>query len=148
MSDFSLTSQAILCFLDKPKYASLTSHQFTAEEYQVLHDILMVLDKPFSTQELLSAEKTPTLSVALPAFEMLVNAWTNLQAVLPELLHYIGVGIHKIHEYVQKGRQSCIYALAMSLSSTIFVTKVYMTSLSSLKSVLQNGLDQWALVSI
>jgi len=58
MSDSSLISQAILCFLDKPKYASLTSHQFTAEEYQVLHDsdILMVLDKPSSTQELLSAE--------------------------------------------------------------------------------------------
>jgi hypothetical protein len=108
-----------LCFLDKPKYASLASLQFTAEEYQVLHDILTVLDIPFSAQELLSAEKTPTLSVALPAFEMLVNSWTNLQAVLPELSHYIGVGVHKIREYVQKGRQSRIYALAMSLSCTL-----------------------------
>jgi hypothetical protein len=113
-----------LCFLDKPKYASLTPLQFTTEEYQVLHDILMVLDKPFSAQELLSAEKTPTLSVALPAFEMLVNAWTNLQVVIPELSHYIGVGIHKIREYVQKGRQSRIYALAMSLSSVLFVMKL------------------------
>jgi hypothetical protein len=123
--DISFISQAILCFLDKPKYASLTSHQFTADEYQVLHDILMVLDKSLCMQELLSAEKTPTLSVALPTFEMLVNAWTNLQA-----------------EYVQKGQQSFIYSLAMSLSSTIVVMKVYLTPLSSLKSMLQNGLDQ------
>ena len=85
----------------------------------------MVLDKPLSTQELLSAEKTPTLSVALPAFEMLVNAWTNLQAVLPELSHYIGVGVYKIREYVQKGRKSRIYALAMSLSFTMIHDHCY-----------------------
>jgi len=131
-----------LCFLDKPKYAGLASLQFTADEYQVLHDILTVLDIPFSAQELLSAEKTPTLSVALPAFEMLVNAWTILQAALPELSHYIGVGIHKIREYVQKGRESRIYALAMSSLCVLFVPRVKLTFHHSYKSILQNELDQ------
>jgi hypothetical protein len=67
-------------------------------------------------QELLSAEKTPTLSLALPIFELLIIKWLELQTELPELGHYIGVGIAKIQEYVIKGRKSRIYALAMSTS--------------------------------
>jgi hypothetical protein len=87
---------------------------FTVDEYQALHDIHAVLECPHTVQELLSAEKTPTLSMALPAFEMLVQSWLNLQKEIPGLAHYIGVGISKIQEYVQRGRQSRIYALAMS----------------------------------
>jgi hypothetical protein len=109
-----------MIFLSRPKYASLISHLFAAEEFQVLHDIHALLEKPHSAQELLSAEKTPTLSVALPAFEMLVVSWSNLQKTIPELAHYIGVGIAKIQEYVRKGRQSRIYALAMSKSTSSF----------------------------
>ena len=140
ITDLLNVAQAILCFLDKPKYSSLASLQFTAEEYQVLHDVLTLLDIPFSAQELLSAEKTPTLSVALPAFEMLVNAWTSLQAALPELSHYIGVGIHKIQEYVQKGRKSHIYALAMSSSCILFVPGIKLAFYYSYKPILQNEL--------
>jgi hypothetical protein len=65
--------------------------------------------------------------MALPAFEMLVYSWSNLQTEIPELAHYIGVGISKIQEYVEKGRQSRIYALAMSplWSYSLITTKNY-----------------------
>ncbi|PPR08201.1 hypothetical protein CVT24_001388 [Panaeolus cyanescens] len=74
------------------------------------------------TQELLSFEKTPTLSVALPAFEILVDSWLTLQQTIPELAHYIGVGIAKIQEYVTKGRKSRIYALAMIINPSSKLT--------------------------
>lgn len=54
------------------------------------------------------------LPMALPAYELLLNAWRKLQPVIPELSHYIWVGIEKIEEYVAKGRKSHVYALAMS----------------------------------
>jgi len=79
-----------------------------------LYDISSILERPHATQELLSAEKTPTLPMALPAYELLLESWRNLQPVIPELSYYIGVGIEKIEEYVTKGRKSRVYALAMS----------------------------------
>ncbi|KAF8151387.1 hypothetical protein B0H34DRAFT_784669 [Crassisporium funariophilum] len=107
---------AVQVLLHKPKYASLISHLFTKTEWQVLNDIHHVLEEPHGTQELLSAEKTPTLSIALPAFELLVDSWLNLQKTIPELSHFIGVGIAKIQEYVIKCRQSRIFALAMIIN--------------------------------
>ncbi|KAF9523888.1 hypothetical protein CPB83DRAFT_750385, partial [Crepidotus variabilis] len=78
--------------------------------------LLTVLEKAHSAQELLSAEKTPTLSAALPAFELLLVAWTNLQKEIPEISHYIVVSVMKIREYVEKSRSSRIYALAIMIN--------------------------------
>ena len=79
-----------------------------------MYDISAILEPPHATQELLSAEETPTLAMALPAYELLLDAWRKLQPVIPELSYYIGVGIEKIEEYVAKARKSRVYALAMS----------------------------------
>jgi len=87
---------------------------FTEVEYQALNDIHDILESPNITQELLSAEKTPTLAIALPAFEILMDSWLQKQTAIPELAHCIDVGIAKIQEYVKKGRRSRVYALAMS----------------------------------
>jgi hypothetical protein len=87
---------------------------FKPKEYEVLHHIHQILEIPHRCQELLAAEKTPTLALALPTYETLVVLWTHLAAVIPELSHYIRLGIAKIMEYVSKGRRSRIYALAMS----------------------------------
>lgn len=107
-------SQAVQCFLNHPQQTAIAHLLFKPLEYQVLHDIQSILAVPHAAQELLSAEKTPTLSAALPAFEMLLDSWINLQKELPMLAHYIGAGIFKIQEYVNKGRKSRAYALAMS----------------------------------
>jgi hypothetical protein len=72
----------------------------------------------------LAAEKTPTLSLALPAYEALVLMWKELAKEIPELSHYIGLGIAKIMEYVSKGRRSRIYALAMS-TTNFFTTLLF-----------------------
>jgi hypothetical protein len=90
------------------------SHLFKPTEYEVLHHIHQILELPHKCQELLATEKTPTLTLAVPIYEALVVMWKELAKAIPELSHYIGLGIAKIMEYVLKGRQSRIYALAMS----------------------------------
>ncbi|KAJ6462092.1 hypothetical protein C8R45DRAFT_841836, partial [Mycena sanguinolenta] len=110
---------AVQCFLTHPQQATISNLFFEPLEYQVLHDFQLILRAPYVCQELLSAEKTPTLSAALPAFELLLESWINLQLELPMLAHYIGVGIVKIQEYVNKGRKSRVYALAMILNPTM-----------------------------
>jgi hypothetical protein len=54
------------------------------------------------------------LSLALPIYEKLVVHWRALSETIPELAHYIRLGIGKIMEYVAMGRRSRVYALAMS----------------------------------
>ena len=79
----------------------------------------IIYSKYHICQELLAAEKTPTPSLALPAYEGLVLIWKELAKLFPELSHYIRLGIAKIMEYVSKGRRSCIYALAMSMAKLV-----------------------------
>ncbi|KAJ6473957.1 hypothetical protein C8R47DRAFT_1053485 [Mycena vitilis] len=110
---------AVQCFLNHPQQSAIANLLFKPLEYQVLHDIQSILAIPHAAQELLSAEKTPTLSAALPAFELLLDSWINLQQELPMLGHYIGVGITKIQEYVNKGRKTRAYALAMIINPTM-----------------------------
>ena len=106
--------QPVVHFLSQPAMSEHISHLFKATEYEVLHHIHQILEVPLRCQELLAAEKTPTLALALPTYEALVAMWNELAKAMPELSHYIGVGIAKIMEYVSRGRQSRIYALAMS----------------------------------
>jgi hypothetical protein len=94
--------------------AEHTHHLFTSKQYKVLGHIHQILEIPHRCQELLTAEKTPTLSMALPTYEKLVELWKSLALAIPEMSHYIGLAVVKIMEYVSKGRRSKIYALAMS----------------------------------
>lgn len=70
---------------------------------------------PHAAQELLSAEKTPTLSFALPIYEELVVKLQDLREHMPDrtLKHAIDEGIRKINEYIIKSRKSDVYALAI-----------------------------------
>ncbi|KAH8990627.1 hypothetical protein EDB86DRAFT_3065252 [Lactarius hatsudake] len=65
-------------------------------EYKVLHHIHQMLKIPHKCQELLAAEKTPTLLLTLLAYETLVLLWKQLAEEILELSHYIGLGIAKI----------------------------------------------------
>jgi hypothetical protein len=94
--------------------ADHTHRLFMSKQYEVLGHIHQILEIPHWAQELLAAEKTPTLAMALPIYEKLVELWKSLALAIPEMSHYIGLGVAKIMEYVSKGRRSKIYALAMS----------------------------------
>lgn len=101
--------------MSQPALSEHTHRLFKPKEWEVLHHIHQILEIPHHCQELLAAEKTPTLSMVLPTYETLVLLWQELAKAIPELSHYIGLGVAKIMEYVSKGHQSRIYALAMSM---------------------------------
>ena len=84
----------------------------------MLRHIRQILEIPHKCQELLSAEKTPTVSLALPAYEALVLQWKELAKEIPEIFALYQLRVAKIMEYVSKGRRSRMYAFAMSMTNS------------------------------
>lgn len=96
----------------------------TDAQVSVLEDIEQVLQIPHLAQELLCSEKTPTLSIALPAYDLLLSAWKALQKKIPFLAPYIDVGIKTIEEYIALSRKSKIYVFAMCMYYIHFIPNI------------------------
>lgn len=108
-------SQAVKKFIETlPTRSAVTHRLLLQDEKSVLSHIYEILDVPRRAQQVVSHENTPTVSIALPAYTLLVDAWKTLRIERWELRHYINLGISKIEEYVFKSRKSRIFALAMS----------------------------------
>ncbi|QRV94607.1 hAT family dimerization protein [Ceratobasidium sp. AG-Ba] len=85
---------------------TLAEFAITHTDYEVLSDTLDVLDLAHRTQELLSSDQTPTLSLALPLYHALIDQWRELQAKRPVLSHAIAAGIDKLEAYLAKTQSS------------------------------------------
>ncbi|CEL53435.1 hypothetical protein RSOLAG1IB_11367 [Rhizoctonia solani AG-1 IB] len=83
------------------------------KQYEVLQDICSILSILNQAQELLSADKTPTLALALPVYEALIHALDDCALKFPKLAHAIIRGKLKLEGYVAKTRELPVYALAM-----------------------------------
>ncbi|KAF5372361.1 hypothetical protein D9615_009320 [Tricholomella constricta] len=110
---------AVQKFLLNIDQTDLSHHLFSDRQLNILRDIHQVLELPHAAQELLSAERTPTLSLSLPLYEILIEQWKLLQATIPELAQYIEVGIQKLEDYVGQARKTRIYAHAMVLNPSM-----------------------------
>lgn len=64
-------------------------------------------------QELVSAEKTPTLSLVLPMYEQLIVMLRDLKVQLPKLAHAIDAATGKLEEYMEKTRRTPMHIFAM-----------------------------------
>ncbi|CCO36123.1 Putative AC9 transposase [Rhizoctonia solani AG-1 IB] len=91
-------------------------------EYQILQDILACLDVPHRAQELLSAEQTPTLSLAFPVYDQLIYSWRQVGRRLGPYAYAIECGIAKIEDYVARSRSSPIHIVAMVLNPCLKYT--------------------------
>ncbi|KAJ7482848.1 ribonuclease H-like domain-containing protein [Mycena galericulata] len=111
--------QAVDKFLGDPKQAEIAYHALDAVSLQVLQDIRRFLQVPHIVQEIVSAEKTPTLSIVLPMYERLIVMLRDLAKDLDVLSHAINATIKKLEEYLGKSRRTKIYSLAMALNPTI-----------------------------
>lgn len=69
---------------------------------------------PDAFQQLLSAEKTPTLCAAIPAFERLASNWKSLQAKHPSAHSTIQAGLDKLKIYNDRAQVVPAYIVAMS----------------------------------
>ncbi|KAG9020880.1 hypothetical protein FRB95_003308 [Tulasnella sp. JGI-2019a] len=113
---FLLLQEAIPQLLQYPKYLNSKAVMLNTHQLTVLQDIMEVLRVPFWAQEALLSERTPTLLMALPTYEIMLDAWQSMEKCYPNLRHAICTGLQKIEEYVSKARKSKIYMLALILN--------------------------------
>ncbi|KAJ7064003.1 hypothetical protein C8F01DRAFT_958642, partial [Mycena amicta] len=88
-------------------------YRLSTQEWKALERFKDVLAIPHAFQQRLSAEKTPTLAYALPAFEGMVNAWEKQKVAHPELAHIIDQGLNKLDTYQEHVQKVPAYTLAM-----------------------------------
>ena len=88
----------------------------SSAEHAALMDIRSFLYAPHVVQELLSAEKTPTLSLVLPTYEQLIVLLKHMAERLCKISHAICATINKLEEYFNKSRRNRVYSLAMGTS--------------------------------
>ena len=124
--------KAIRVFILEKDDSDLQRNLLSKEELDILRDVHQVLEVAHSAQESLSAELTPTLSMAMPLYEILIENWTVLKSTIPELSHYIDIALSKLKEYIKEGRKTRIYALSMgklfSQRNTFFTRISYFPS--------------------
>ncbi|KAJ7120735.1 hypothetical protein C8R43DRAFT_1090881 [Mycena crocata] len=101
-------------FLDDPKQGEISWHRLSPITLQVLTDIRRFLQIPHIVQEIVSAEKTPTLSIVLPMYEKLILMLKDLAKQLDVLSLGINATIEKLEEYLNMSRRTRMYALAMA----------------------------------
>ncbi|KAG8986201.1 hypothetical protein FRB94_003037 [Tulasnella sp. JGI-2019a] len=88
----------------------------TTIQLWVLNDIVEILRIPYLAQEVLSSEHTPTLSIALPTYKLMLSGWWNLEKKFPNLKPAIQARLSKIEDYVAKARKSKIYTLEIDIN--------------------------------
>ncbi len=103
-------------FLNSEDHRDLSHLQLTPMQLKVLVDLHQILEVPHAAQEVLSTSRTPTLSMALPSYELLITAWRSTERKMPEMSHFINAGIQRLEKYIRLARKTWIYALAMSAS--------------------------------
>ncbi|KAL0568490.1 hypothetical protein V5O48_013490 [Marasmius crinis-equi] len=88
------------------------------QEREVLNDVRDVLYYPHAVQELVSAERTPTLPIVIPLYEDLLTMFRCLKEPdnHPKLSHAIDAAIHKLELYFEKARQTKVYTLAVAIN--------------------------------
>ncbi|KAG9093931.1 hypothetical protein FS749_013461 [Ceratobasidium sp. UAMH 11750] len=122
---WSLTYNMVTRYLEQ--YPAVVEYAFEVREdvqipvlshkqFEVLQDIVTVLRVAHNAQELLSAEKTLTLSLAFPVYEAVVEAWEQLCIAVPELSHAVTCGISKIQGYVSRTQSAPVHPLAMAIN--------------------------------
>lgn len=109
-----------MVLLDNPKHSELQKLMLNTEECQLLSDIVKMFEIPHLAQELLAAEKTPTIMSVFPAYEYLGMALRNALVEYPTLKLPIQAGIDKLNEYTDFSRQTKLYGLAVGKHSILY----------------------------
>ncbi|KAG5633596.1 hypothetical protein H0H81_006628, partial [Sphagnurus paluster] len=89
---------------------------------KTLREIKQFLEIPHAVQELVSAEQTPTLTVALPAYEQLLAMFKLFKnnPLDANIIEAIDASIEKLETCLEKTRNTCVYAIALSNYSITF----------------------------
>ncbi|KAJ7021762.1 hypothetical protein B0H16DRAFT_1330400, partial [Mycena metata] len=108
-----LLREAIDKFLTNDQFRDLHKYRLGEDEWDALEAFKRILSVPHAFQQRLSAEKTPTLGDALPAFEAMIKAWEKQQVSHPETAHVVQEGIDKLESYRDRVQDVPAYILSM-----------------------------------
>jgi hypothetical protein len=108
--------------LQRPEHSDIADLVLDDMDLQVLSDIRKFLNVFHTAQQIVSAEKTPTLSIVILIYERLISMLTDLKKHIPNLVYAIDASIDKLREYMEKARSTKMYVLAMckSIFQTVF----------------------------
>ncbi|KZP25456.1 hypothetical protein FIBSPDRAFT_733815 [Athelia psychrophila] len=110
---------------EKQQESRITYLTLKPIELEVLADIHKFLQIPHVVQELVSAEKTPTLSLVLPMYEQLIGMLRDLKFELPKLGHAIEAASIKLDEYMGKTRKTPMHVFAMGKFLVLVLSSNY-----------------------
>ncbi|CAA7268998.1 unnamed protein product [Cyclocybe aegerita] len=99
--------------------SDMAAHEFSDMDLEVLRHIFHFLHYFHVIQEIVSGERTPTLSIVLPMYEKLITMLRDLHLDLPQIAHAIDAFISKLEAYLKVSRRTKVYALAMVLNPMI-----------------------------
>ncbi|KAJ6560605.1 ribonuclease H-like domain-containing protein, partial [Mycena vulgaris] len=116
-----LLREAIDKFLSDPQFRDLHKYKLGNEEWEALEAFKRILSVPHAFQQRLSAEKTPTLGDALPAFEAMIKAWEKQQVSHPATAHIVQEGIDKLESYRDRVQDVPAYILSMREFNVLFL---------------------------
>ncbi|KDQ07396.1 hypothetical protein BOTBODRAFT_72896, partial [Botryobasidium botryosum FD-172 SS1] len=85
-------------------------------DWELLEQVAEVLKIPHQVQQVMSSKTTPSLSMAVPAMEAMVQGWDILEAKMPHLSVMISAGRLKIQQYLSVMRNQKAYVIAMVLN--------------------------------
>ncbi|KAJ7161812.1 ribonuclease H-like domain-containing protein, partial [Mycena crocata] len=108
-----LLQSAVDQFLSSNQFEELRKYKLGPHEWEALKAFKKILDVPHAFQQKLSAEKTPTLGLAFPAFESMIAKWEQMQLDHPELADIIQKGLDKLGSYQERVESVPAYVLAM-----------------------------------
>ncbi|THH23039.1 hypothetical protein EUX98_g8138 [Antrodiella citrinella] len=106
-------------FLALPANKDLAMHRFSDTDWLALSDVCNILAVPSSVQQVMSHERTPVLSGAIMAIEMLMTQWERYAETderAPILRFYIDVGMTWAKTYYTRMDDCPAYVIAMFLN--------------------------------
>ncbi|KAK6969568.1 hypothetical protein R3P38DRAFT_2814139 [Favolaschia claudopus] len=113
-----LLQEAIDKFLTETQ--DLKKYKLSKPEWDALKSFQRILSVPHAFQQRLSAETTPTLGHALPAFEAMISQWEKQQTRHPETADIVQQGINKLDDYRERVEDVPAYILSMRRFSYFF----------------------------
>ncbi|KIK14997.1 hypothetical protein PISMIDRAFT_72855, partial [Pisolithus microcarpus 441] len=92
---------------------ALARYTIRAIQWSVLQDYENILKVPHKVQQRMSAEARPTLSCAVPSFELFMTAWEKMQQENRRLVPFIEVGLIKARRYYNRMDNTKVYIISM-----------------------------------
>jgi hypothetical protein len=136
-----------MLMVKEPQHVMVARHVPSDAQVYLLNDTLDVLDITHEVQQLLSAEKTPTLPMAMPLFEEFLINLKEQQRRTPYLAPYIEAAIEHLVKYMTECRLLRLYGMAMGelvipRQITVLMSRQFCTCCTSLHSSISTGLKR------